>query len=210
MNPVEQVALTVFLRDLVPGGNFSDGTFKEFVESFMDKFMPTLPIGMLEVGDPERFEVEVPCRFYIEPRTLDGEEVYVVRDTGYIEDYFLEEGGDSLLEDGVTACWHDEEDAECAAREADQEEYSHHGHPWANNTVYIPDERILTHRLQDSGFVVATYTGGDGESYRICGIDGGGYDFVAGHWAPLCAIFHEKRDLKVDTDNGPRFIMTEQ
>ena len=225
-NAVERVAFTVFLTDLVPDAcNFQDKVFEGFVRAFMDKFMPAVKMGVLD-EDPERWEVPPRFRYEVQEKERPGrgedygeeeEEVYtcyIIVDTDYLQMYAEEHlengigGCDGALPDGITAFWDDKERAEERAREMDYEEDHHYGFPWANNWAYFPDERFTKEELQAAGFRVGHYTGGDKQLYRVCGIDGGGYSFEGQHWAPLCAIFHETRNLKVETEAGMRFIHT--
>ena len=86
---------------------------------------------------------------------------------------------------------------------------SRYGFPWAWNWAFQPDERITDDELREAGFTVAHYTGGDGDLYRLCGIDGGGYSVDGAHFAPLCAIVYANRSKyhwTVETDNGEAYI----
>ena len=224
-NAVERVAFTVFLTDLVPDAcNFQDKAFEGFVRAFMDKFMPAVKMGVFD-SDPERWDVPPTHRYEVKERERLGRggdffeeegEVYtcyIIADTDYPGEIYAEEhlevgSCDGALPDGVTAFWNDKEKAEIRAREMDYEEDHHYGFPWANNWVYFPDERFTKEELEAARFRVGHYTGGDGRFHRVCGIDGGGYSFEGEHWAPLCAIFHETRNLKVETEAGMRFIHT--
>jgi hypothetical protein len=116
--------------------------------------------------------------------------------------------------------WDDEGEAYEAAETADNAYHSEHGHessygfPWANNTVFIPDNWISDASLKAAGFRVATYVGGKGDpredqEFRLAGIDGGGYSFSGAHFAPLVAHHHEERKSTVETDNGDAYITTD-
>ena len=90
-------------------------------------------------------------------------------------------------------------------------EESRYGFPWAWNWAFLPDDRITDDELHAAGFTVAHYSGGDGDEYRLCGIDGGGYSFKGAHFALLCAIVHENRShygWKVETNVGPAYVTT--
>jgi hypothetical protein len=160
--------------------NITDEVFSRDVDRYMKSNMPSFPLGLLS-RDCEKWEIHYP--------EIEIEEVG---------------GGFLAVELGET--YESEEEAEEAAREHQEE--STYGFPWANGWVYRPDERISTEELQDSGFVVATYepNGQEGEEYRLCGIDGGGYDFKGAHWAKLYAIVSCNRGWTVNTKNGPKQI----
>lgn len=84
--------------------------------------------------------------------------------------------------------------------------------PWAHSWFFIPDHFIKDADLKDAGFTVAHYTGGAGGagvSYRLAGIDGGGYDFETQHYARLCALIYESREWAVATDNGLAYLTFE-
>ncbi len=109
---------------------------------------------------------------------------------------------------------HDDEDE---AREAAQEreEEGRFGFPWANGHAFLPDSCISDGDLKAAGFVVATYYGGggdnpqrEGEEFRLCGIDGGGYSFDGQHYGPLYAIVAERRGWTVPTDKGDCYVST--
>jgi hypothetical protein len=109
--------------------------------------------------------------------------------------------------------WRDESEAQEALEDANQSAWSElmheirYGFPWANSTAYQPDEHIRTELLQAAGFCVASYVGGQGnwrtdESFRLAGIDGGGYSFLSHHWARLVALHSAEYKVPVETDKG--------
>lgn len=107
--------------------------------------------------------------------------------------------------------WFDEAEAQSAAEWADSAYESEHGHelrhgfPWANNHFYVVDG-INTDLLKAAGFVVAEYQSPDGDSYTLCGIDGGGYSFKGQHFAKLVGLWSELRDADVPTQQGDRVV----
>jgi len=107
--------------------------------------------------------------------------------------------------------WFDEAEAQEAAEWADSAYESEHGHelrngfPWANNYFYVVDG-IDTDLLKAAGFVVAEYRTPDGDSYTLCGIDGGGYSFKSQHFAKLVGLWSELRDADVPTTQGDRVV----
>lgn len=152
----------------------------------------------------------------VEPMTSEVREGWVLRDSHYAQDDYSESDGDwsfDLPEHGTICGWSDEDSAKMSAQEKNQEAQHEgmHGFPWANMWCYLPDRVITDQDLKDAGFTVATYCGGEGnwqndDEYRLCGIDGGGYNMVGAHWAPLCAAVHARRNWPVETDNGPAYI----
>lgn len=142
----------------------------------------------------------------------------VLRDSHYAQDDYSESDGNLSIGvpgHGMVYGWSedDEEDAEQSAREKNYEAMREgsYGFPWANLWAYMPDDVITDQELKDAGFVVARYCGGEGnwrqdDDYRLVGIDGGGYNMVGAHWAPLCAAVHARRNWQVETDNGPAYI----
>jgi len=118
--------------------------------------------------------------------------------------------------DGTTVLiWETESAADDSARTLDQETQheSSYGFPWANNFFYMPCTFISTDVLTRAGFRVAYYTGGNGDpresqTFRICGVDGGGYDFFTHHHCRLVALLFEEKGWEVATDNGSKKITT--
>lgn len=111
--------------------------------------------------------------------------------------------------------WDDEGDAEAAASWCDDayEAYgdaNRYGFPWANSYARMPESFISDGDLKEAGFVVATYTGGSGgrydEQFRLCGIDGGGYDFTTCHFAKLVAIVTSRIGVPVETTQGRAIV----
>lgn len=263
------MTMTVKLSALVSDGtNFKDTVFKRCVHHFMQRSMPSIPLGMLDTESEDastRWQIETPEHHYVReakwtawtcsacgdqytdepevccyddedencPIEKSTESAYVVvnEHTGVclssLSDYV--QHGDIYFEredvvyEGETDAWgwEDEGDAWAAAQEADEAYESEHGHehrygfPWAHGTVFIPDPYISDAALKGAGFVVASYIGGDGDdrrndSYRLAGIDGGGYSFMGAHFATLVALHHEERQMKVETAHGDVFITTDE
>ena len=194
-----QIIEPVFhFRALVPDRcNFKDETFERFVDRFMERFMPGFPLGLLDTSSEtahERWEIveDDPSEYVCE---LDDPEVDFPR---YLADW-----------NGCEETFDNEDDAIDFVRE--RMEQSRYSFPWAWNWAFLPDDRITDDELRAAGFTVAHYTGGDGDEYRLCGIDGGGYSFKGAHFAPLCAIVHENRSQygwKVETNVGPAYVTT--
>lgn len=185
---------TVNLQALVSDRcNFKDRTFERFVGRFMEWAMPRFPLGLLDKSH-ERWEI-----------VEDDPSEYITE---------LEEGPEGLISYRYHANWNGcektffiEDDAINFVRERMDE--SRYGFPWAWNWAFQPDERITDDELREAGFTVAHYTGGDGDLYRLCGIDGGGYSVDGAHFAPLCAIVYANRSKyhwTVETDNGEAYI----
>ena len=177
--------------------NFTDRTFERFVDRFMERFMPGLPLGMLDTAY-ERWEIveDDPSEFVYQT----SEMLYNGDDDRCITTYHADWNG-------CEETFDNEDDAIDFVRERMEE--SRHGFPWAWNWAFRPDDRITDDELREAGFTVATYTGGDGDEYRLCGIDGGGYSFKGAHFATLCAIVHANRrqyHWTVETDDGEAYI----
>lgn len=146
----------------------------------------------------------------------DFVDVWVVYDEDYGRFYEDVSGEGLYFARGETEgipCWETEGGAEDTVYDTNQERANERGYgfPWANSWVYRPDDRVDDETLQESGFVVATYCGGEGrwredETYRLCGIDGGGYSFEGAHFARLYALLHEKKHWKVRTSAGEDYI----
>ena len=191
--------LTVTLRALVPDRcNFTDRTFEKFVGRFMEQFMPSFPLGLLDTSSAhERWEI-----------VEDDPSEYITE---------LEEGPEGLISYRYRANWngceetfYHEDDAIDFVRERMDE--SRYGFPRAWKWACLPDDRITDDELREAGFTVAHYTGGDDDTYRLCGIDGVEYAFKAAHFATLCAIVHANRSKyhwTVETDDGHAYITLE-
>jgi len=82
------------------------------------------------------------------------------------------------------------------------------GFPWANNTVYLPDDMITNDDLHAAGFIVSSYQPDSSyhDYYRTAGIDGGGYSFTGHHFAPLVAVVSQRLHHKVKTEKGLVYI----
>lgn len=148
---------------------------------------------------------------------VETETVYVVRDDDYIDQHVEHPltSSDGDTKEGWSF-WRDEDEAEAEAEQQSLEagHERSYGFPWANGWCYLPDNYVQTEDLQAAGFVVATYTGGNGEGssneqYRLCGIDGGGYSFAGQHFAKLVALHHERNTSTVKTDAGYVHITTD-
>lgn len=126
---------------------------------------------------------------------------------------------DVILPDGkvVAMCVFDDEDAAAAAAHVvDLYPYvSVYGFPWANTQVYVPDPRIELADLAAAGFLSYTfYPGSDRDTgryrssgYRVCGIDGGGYDMFHEHLVRLFALHHCTTQTRVLIDKQ-HYIIT--
>lgn len=130
---------------------------------------------------------------------------YAWRDVEPVQDQTTE------IDKETVYLWDDEGEANAAATWCDSayESYadeSRYGFPWANSYAYMPKTFIDDGHLKQAGFIVGTYTGGAGGQYdqefRLCGIDGGGYNFTTQHFAKLVAIVTSEREHTVQTDQG--------
>ena len=231
MNPTDPIP-PVNLFDLIPDRcNYKDRTFESAVTKFMTQFMPGFSTCMLEREDHERWEIvddvsaptEVTFSVEID---ADGQRRWSVDTLGVEDEDALAWSSEHLpypadeedievrycVDLGGDVEWFETEgDAEDAATEHAQE--SRYGHPWAQYWGFMPEDLITNEELGEAGFTVAYYTGGDGDRYRLCGIDGGGYSFSGAHFALLYAIVHENRTeygWKVDTDKGQAYITTKR
>tara|TARA_Y100000310_G_scaffold256476_2_gene264284 strand:+ start:2283 stop:3077 length:795 start_codon:yes stop_codon:yes gene_type:complete len=138
----------------------------------------------------------------------------VLRDTHYAGDPAEELAGEhqiNLPKGGSVWGWYPEarSDAENKANEMNSEAMHEgmYGFPWANSWFYCPDDFIEAKDLKEAGFTVATYCGGEGDwrsdqSFRLCGIDGGGYSFKGAHFAEIYFLTCLRRGWEVATDNG--------
>ena len=211
---------TVNLRALVSDRcSFKDRTFERFVGRFMEWAMPRFPLGLLDTSSEtahERWEIVEDDAIDFVRELMDKSharwEIVEDEPSAYITE--LEEGPEGLISYRYHANWNGcektffiEDDAINFVRERMDE--SRYGFPWAWNWAFQPDERITDDELREAGFTVAHYTGGDGDLYRLCGIDGGGYSVDGAHFAPLCAIVYANRSKyhwTVETDNGEAYI----
>jgi len=183
---------TVTLRALVADRcNFLDGKFERFVTTFMDRFLPGFPLGLLDTSSEiahERWEIVEDDPMECITESQDGR--HHVDWNGYEETFDHEEEAFDFVRERM--------------------EESRYGFPWAWSWAFLPDERITNDELREAGFTVATYTGGEGgragDQYRLCGIDAGGYSFRGAHFATLCAIVHGNRSWTVPTNDGPAYI----
>jgi hypothetical protein len=188
---------TVSIFDLVPDRcNYKDTTFESFVDRFMEKHMPGFSTSILERDDCERWEIveDDPSEYIRYVETFDAEGDLIC--TRYCADY-----------EGCEETFEDEDEAIDFVQERMGE--SRYGHPWAQYWGFMPNELITNEELGEAGFTVAYYTGGDGDRYRLCGIDGGGYSFSGQHYAMLCALVHENRShygWRVLTNEGHAYI----
>ncbi len=264
---------TVRFADLCPDRcNFKDKAFEEWVNDFMDRFMPGFSIGLLDTESElafERWQIEPEDRYEVaelklvvytchdcgeeypffldkKPKEVEvccpleslarqGEEGepelfeeaektwLVLEDTHYSDGTWVELAGNHCIDlpeeagDSSVWGWYTDEGEEAGQKATDMNYESmrenQHGFPWANMWCWIPDDRITDQELKDAGFTVATYCGGQGNwstdsSFRLCGIDGGGYSFKGQHFAPLAAAVAERMNMQVLTDTGPAYINT--
>lgn len=179
---------TVPLSTLINGrgAGFSDRTFELEVRKFMAEFMPGFPLGLLE-RDFERWE-------RVQPDADD-----------HVEEN--DEGKFVVTWDGNEEVFDDEDEAIDTAQQYIDESY--HDLPWAWNWAHQPDKRVTDDELMEVGFVVAWYTGGDEDEYRLAGIDGGGLDFTSAFFAQLAALVHwnrRKYGWTFQTDNGEAYV----
>lgn len=146
---------------------------------------------------------------------------YVLVDTDYSDTSYVTDAGTDTFElDGQDIegwdvdAWN-ESDAEDKADELNIEnaQESGYGFPWAHSWCHLPEDFIDNEELQAAGFKVATYTGGAGtrndDTFRLAGIDGGGYGFAEAHFAALVGIVAWRRNWIVQTDNGEAYIVEE-
>lgn len=155
-----------------------------------------------------------------EPMIEESADWLLLSDSHYDGTYAESGSSYTVLYEGVeVAAWDPRtpEAAVFAAQEADGESAheSQHGFPWANSWVFLPDDRVTNEDLEDAGFTVATYIGGkadysEDETYRLCGIDGGGYSFKGQHFGPLVAAVAARYGWAVPTDNGLAYIKTKE
>ena len=146
---------------------------------------------------------------------------YVLVDTDYSDTSYVSDAGTDTLEidgnriEGWDADAWNESDAEDKADELNRENAQEggYGFPWAHSWCHMPEDFIEDEELQAAGFVVATYTGGSGTrndvTFRLVGIDGGGYGFSEAHFAPLVFIVAWRRNWIVQTDKGDAYIVQE-
>ncbi len=206
---------TLSLSSLVPDRcNFTDQAFLSDVRRFMAGDMPGFPLGLLDTDDFDRWEIVAADRYTAEEIETTDEEgecyAYVVNDSG--DGWWpLEDAGcdtpDGETYDGRPWYYDEDQAIEAASMLSSHAEYETRlGFPWAWNWCWQPSDRITDEQLQRAGFTVANYTGGDGDTYRLAGIDGCGYSFEGAHFALLYAIVAEEYGWPVETDNGERRI----
>ena len=155
-----------------------------------------------------------------EPLESEVRTYTVIQDDHYADGTYTDDGDEQIEVDRGVTCWgwvcdadgDDDGLAEQKAQDMNHENQmeSGHGFPWANNWCFLPDDYIETQDLKDAGFTVADYTGGQGDSrndstYRLAGIDGGGYNFSC-HFSKLCALHYSRKNWTVETDDGPCYI----
>lgn len=142
-----------------------------------------------------------------------NEELFLVYNTD-TDEYLADVRGadyDVKVDDDAACAWVLESDAEEAAEEYDAEnQRESYAFPWAHAWVFMPDRRITDEMLAEAGYVVATYTPRRGDSYRLCGVDGGGYSFTLHHHALLAVIVAEKYEWPVPTDHGERLVTRDE
>lgn len=192
-----------------------DAAFTAAVMELFQRNMGSFPCGLLEM-DPYRWEHETKNWFEIREVSWgsgdeeEGGYALFDRDEGRFADVNLFSELVCLYIEEVefdgrpTVVFYDEDDAEHAVSvlSREREEERLYGFPWANNTCFLPSEEVTTEDLHATGFVVATYRGGDGDEYRLAGIDGGGYSFSDAHFAPLALRLMGKRGFAIPLSNG--------
>lgn len=225
MSAAEKIE-TIGLTDLVPDRcNYKDVAFEKFVDKFMNRFMPGFNISLLDTSNFERWEIEpeytvVEDTSYYAVDHCDEDEWNVLKDDDVIETFETEEEAENHVADLVDLRWEirdsegelvEEHDIESCAEDRANELNGGYGFPWANNWCFMPQDDIRTEDLKAAGFTVANYIGGKGDwrediTFRLCGIDGGGYSFSGQHYAKLVALVHERWECQVDTDSGRKYI----
>jgi len=151
--------------------------------------------------------------------TPQSKDYFVLVDTDYGDSAYVEDAGSDTLEigdekvEGWDAEAYDESDAQDKADELDQEASNEggYGFPWAHSWCHQPDAAITDDELKEAGFKVATYTGGEGgrndDSFRLCGVDGGGFSFSGSIFASLVYIVSSARNWPIKTDKGEAYFI---
>lgn len=182
----------------------------ECEESYLSKNVSCCGMGM--TSKPAEL-VRASKRMFAVKNEDTGEYLYNQKYIRYLD---LEEDHTVEIENENVMAWEDEYQADQAAMEADRGYHDAtfhekcYGFPWAHSWVHLPDSRVSTDSLRSAGFRVAEYVGGDGstneDTYRLAGIDGGGYSFEDSHFARLVALHHIQRGQTVDTTNGHVYV----
>jgi hypothetical protein len=180
-------------RVLNPDGcNIQDREFEDQIGRFMDRYMTSFPISLLDTGDFERWDLDPIGTCEVETDHDENDDLRF---------YVIDQYGDRHNFDG-------EREADDFARDDnDEAEQGRYGYPWAQNTCFYPSDNIHDEDLKAAGFTIARYRDGHGDWMRLCGIDGGGYCLTGAHFSKLCAIVHHRWGRPVQTVNGPRLIM---
>ncbi len=183
--------------------------FTCFVCTGCDERLCVLPEG----GAPSCPECAEPG---VEPPAVRSEVVegYAVRDT---EDNCLLSPATTLTRedeevptaDGIVSVFILERDAE---REVEAQlrrlrETSDDDIPWMHSWFFLPDNSIRTETLQQAGFVVAQYSGGSGQRYRLAGVNGVGYNHEACHHAKLYVLHHFDTVQLIPTQLGQTLVV---
>lgn len=162
-----------------------------------DRYMPCFPMDLVDLGS----DTEDLCfldDWSIE-EAADGEGFLCVDGDGDPLDRIDECGSPDGETPEGDPYFTDETDAEDALNERRQlRDSERHGFPWANSYVFLPADNVSTEELIRHGFVVAETA----TSYRIAGIDGGGYSFTDAHFHPLALALAERWGMTIRYDDG--------
>lgn len=208
MNEAPNQTPTISYRTLNPDDcNVTDPVFLDEARAWFADRMPGFPLNLLD-PDHEQWEVHEP--------EIDGP--WEVCETEYVDEdgdtdtgfaVFHPEERDEARDETVDV-WILEEEAEDKARELNEDHApARYGHPWAHGWAHRPDRSISDELLHAAGFIVATYTSPDGDTHRLCGIDGGGYSFEGAHFVKLYALWAVEVGRTVATKDGERMITFE-
>jgi hypothetical protein len=157
----------------------------------------------------ERFEVADTYNYNIEAAREDADDAAKMGNQNVYWTVRDNEGDDGPV-DGVV--FDEDGDAnDLAAEKNEREDESLHGFPFAWNHGYCYNDGTLYHNwhaaLERAGFLVYRYVGPDGDGDEvICGIDGGGYDFMSAHYAVFYGILAAQNDWLIETSDGPRLV----
>lgn len=189
----------ITFEDVCPDGHNVESAFGRDVSRFMQDRMKEIDVTMLDVSDPDKWEL-LTQRYKVgelEPTGTDDD-----RDVRYgvldlDDERFVEDEDD----DGKPLAFDDKSDAQERCYELNSEDdENRHGFPFAWNTGFVVENESWIDDLRACGFLVYRY---DGDQI-IAGIDGGGYSFMGAHFAPFYARLAAKHGWLVETKNGPR------
>lgn len=167
---------------------------------------------------PEGTAESTTCTGFVLVNTYTRE--FVTHNCGYSR-YTIDQYHDDVItyeDESDVLVWHDRHEAERMVEEADRAYDAESGHerqfgfPWAHSWWHRPDGFIKSDLLKSAGFRVGSYVGGAGdyhqdETYRLCGIDGGGYSFKEAHFTRLVALWSaDGNSCTVPTQYGDAFI----